>query len=316
MATKKQATIVEGLKIVRPYKRKPANLKSFEGSLYNEGHVFVPNTVRKFFPKADRNGYVRTGLDPDAIRIRLMADPKVKKDEMDRLSTLRDYYSSLLNEDLTPNSSFYQELKEKGFSLEDGDNIFNMEDAEQAVNYYWLMETGMIAPTLEALESGQFDPSIVKYYVHDEEVDSKIKFDRKRKTNDARVKLDTMGPIERARVAKLIGLGVSFNTTNEEVYNILDDYLSKSASQLGMDPIDNFTKICSMSSELIEVKSFVIDLERANIIRVKGSIIMEGNQPWAKTREEFEQLLLDKNQKEVYDAFKDKLKNKKSIDII
>ena len=43
---------------------------------------------------------------------------------------------------------------------------------------------------------------------------------------------------------------------------------------------------------------------------------MEGNQVWAKTIEEFELFLSDKGNKDVYDAFKDKLKNKIAIDNI
>ena len=290
---------VEGIKIIRPYMKKPANDRTLEASLFKEGHAFIPNTMRKFLPKVDARGAVRTGLDPDALKIKAIFDPEVRKQERERIETLKAYYESILGEELSPNSAFYDELKVNGFSLIDGDNVFNMENAREAVNFYWLMETGMIAPSVNDIESGKLDSSIVKFYVHDADVDSKIKFEKKRKTNEARVRLDQMSPIERSRIAKLLGLGVSFNTKSEDVYNILDDYLSKSASQLGLDPIENFNKTSSMSSELIEVKSFVIDLTRSNIIRLKGSIVMEGNQVWAKTVEEFEHFLLDKNNKDV-----------------
>lgn len=313
---KSEKSLVEGLKIIRPYMKKPANQKTIEASLYNNGHAFIPNTIRTFLPKVDARGAVRTGLDPNAIKIRAIFDTEIRNQEIERLTTLKAYYESVLGESLDPTSDYYQEVKERGYSLEDGDNIFDMSNPRQAVTYYWLMETGMIAPSLDDIESGKLDPSIVKFYVHDEDVDAKLKFEKKRKTNEARVRLDQMGTVEKTRVAKLLGLGVTFNSKPEEVYNMLDDYLSKTSSQLGLDPIDQFNKIASMSSELIEVKSFVIDLTRANIIRLKGSIVMEGNQTWAKTVEEFELFLLDKNNKEVYEAFKDKLKNKVAIDNI
>jgi hypothetical protein len=313
---KQEKTSVEGLKIIRPYMKKPANDRTIESSLFKNGHAFIPNTLRTFLPKVDARGAVRTGLDPDAIKVKAIFDPELRTQERERLETMKAYYESILGESLDPTSEFFKEIKERGYALEDGDNVFDLANPSQAITYYWLMETGMIANSIDEIDSGKLDSSIVKFYVHDEEVDAKVKFEKKRKTNEARVRLDQMSPIERSRVAKLLGLGVSFNTKSEDVYNILDDYLSKSSSQLGLDPIETFNKTASMSSELIEVKSFVIDLTRTNIIRIKGSIVMEGNQVWAKTVEEFELLLLDKANKEVYDAFKDKLKNKIVIDNI
>lgn len=313
---KQENTSVEGLKIIRPYMKKPANDRTIESSLYKNGHAFIPNTLRTFLPKVDARGAVRTGLDPDAIKVKAIFDPELRKQERERLETLKAYYESILGESLDPTSEFFKEVKDRGYALEDGDNVFDLSNPQQAITYYWLMETGMIASSLDEIESGKLDPSIVKFYVHDDDMDAKLKFEKKRKANEARVRLDQMSTVERSRVAKLLGLGVSFNTKSEDVYNILDDYLSKSSSQLGLDPIETFNKTASMSSELIEVKSFVIDLTRTNIIRIKGSIVMEGNQVWAKTVEEFELLLLDKANKEVYDAFKDKLKNKVVIDSI
>lgn len=313
---KQENNSVEGLKIIRPYMKKPANDRTIESSLFKNGHAFIPNTLRTFLPKVDARGAVRTGLDPDAIKVKAIFDPELRKQERERIETLKAYYESILGESLDPTSEFFKEVKDRGYALEDGDNVFDLSNPQQAITYYWLMETGMIAGSLDEIESGKLDPSIVKFYVHDDDMDAKLKFEKKRKANEARVRLDQMSTVERSRVAKLLGLGVSFNTKSEDVYNILDDYLSKSSSQLGLDPIETFNKTASMSSDLIEVKSFVIDLTRTNIIRIKGSIVMEGNQVWAKTVEEFELLLLDKANKEVYDAFKDKLKNKVVIDSI
>lgn len=313
---KQENPSVEGLKIIRPYMKKPANDRTIESSLYKNGHAFIPNTLRTFLPKVDARGAVRTGLDPEAIKVKAIFDAELRTQERERLETLKAYYESILGESLDPTSEFFKEVKDRGYALEDGDNVFDLSNPQQAITYYWLMETGMIARSIDEIESGKLDPSIVKFYVHDDDMDAKLKFEKKRKTNEARVRLDQMSTVERSRVAKLLGLGVSFNTKSEDVYNILDDYLSKTSSQLGLDPIETFNKTASMSSELIEVKSFVIDLTRTNIIRIKGSIVMEGNQVWAKTVEEFELLLLDKANKEVYDAFKDKLKNKVVIDSI
>ena len=48
-------------------------------------------------------------------------------------------------------------------------------------------------------------------------------------------------------------------------------------------------------------------------MRVKGSIVYEGEHLWAKTVEEFELLLADPKHNEEYDAFQDKLRNRLRI---
>jgi hypothetical protein len=304
----------KGVKVIKPYRKKPSNMKTLEGSLYENGYTFIPETSRTFLPRVSGPGYVKTGIDPEALKVQRIFDEEIKAKEVLRLTKLKEHYERLLGRDLGPTSDFYHEILENGYSLEDGDNLFNMEDPREAVNFYWLMETGMIANSLEELESGKLDPSIVKYYVYDKEVDTSTTFKRKRKANEARVKLDGLTSKDRERIAKLLGLGVGFSSTDEDVYNILDNYLDRSATQLGLDPIDNFMKYSTMSGEVVEVKTLILDLLRANIVRLQGSMIWEGPQMWAKSQDEFELFLLDKSNQEARDAFEDKLRNKLAID--
>lgn len=307
---------LKGMRIIRPYKREPSNMRTLEGSLYQNGYSFIPGTTRKFYPRVDSRGVIRTGLDENSPKIRAIFDPKVKEAEVQRIKQLKDYYESILDESLEPNSTFYDEMKENGVTLEDGENIFNMENPREAVNFYWIMETDMVANSLDDIESGKVDTSIVKFYVYNGEVETKVTFERKKKINSAIASLDKMSAVKRKKIQKLIGLGLPMDSTEEEVYNAVDEFLRTPASAMDRDPIEQFAKITSYSDDLLDVKALVKDLVDKNIVRIKGSIIYEGEHVWAKSIEEFELFLTDPKHTEEYDSFKDKLKNKARIDAL
>jgi len=307
---------LKGMRIIRPYKREPSNMRTLEGSLYQNGYSFIPGTTRKFYPRVDSRGVIRTGLDENSPKIRAIFDPKVKEAEVQRIKQLKDYYESILDESLEPNSTFYDEMKENGVTLEDGENIFNMENPREAVNFYWIMETDMVANSLDDIESGKVDTSIVKFYVYNGEVETKVTFERKKKINSAIASLDKMSAVKRKKIQKLIGLGLPMDSTEEEVYNAIDEFLRTPASAMDRDPIEQFAKITSYSDDLLDVKALVKDLVDKNIVRIKGSIVYEGEHVWAKSIEEFELFLTDPKHTEEYDSFKDKLKNKARIDAL
>lgn len=305
--------LTKGVRIIRPYKKAPTNLRTLEGSLYTNGYSFIPGTARKFYPKTDSRGVIRTGLDENSQKLKSILDLKVRNQEMERVRQLKEYYEAILDESLEPNSTFYDEIKENGIGLEDGDNIFNMENPRDAVNFFWLMETEMIAENLDAIESGEVDSSLVKFYVYDGTVESKVTFERKKRINSAIAALDKMSAVKRRKVQKLIGLGLPVDATEEQVYIALDEYLRTPTSALQTDPIENFIRIVSFSEDLLEVKALVKDLIDTNIVRVKGSVVYEGEHSWAKSVEEFELLLTDPKNTQEYESFKDKLKQKVTI---
>lgn len=307
---------LKGMRIIRPYKREPSNMRTLEGSLYQNGYAFIPGTTRKFYPRVDSRGVIRTGLDENSPKIRAIFDPKVKEAEVQRIKQLKDYYESILDESLEPNSTFYDEMKENGVTLEDGENIFNMENPREAVNFYWIMETDMVANSLDDIESGKVDTSIVKFYVYNGEVETKVTFERKKKINSAIASLDKMSAVKRKKIQKLIGLGLPMDSTEEEVYNAVDEFLRTPASAMDRDPIEQFAKIIAYSDDLLDVKALVKDLVDKNIVRIKGSIVYEGEHVWAKSIEEFELFLTDPKNTQEYDSFKDKLKNKARIDAL
>lgn len=312
----KRQEIARGVKVIKPYRKEPANSRSLEGSLYREGLNFIPGTSKKFYPRVDSRGVIRTGLDENAMKLRAIEDPEVREQEIQRIKFLKTYYESILDESLEPTSTFYDEIKESGYTLEDGDNIFNLENPRDAVNFFWLLETDMVAPSLDELENGRFDVSIVRFYVHDGEVESKSAFERKKKINSAIAALDKMTAVKRKKIQKLLGLGLPADASEEEIYNALDEYLRIPANALDQDPINAFTKITNYSEETLAIKTLIRDLIDYNVIRVKGSIVYEGEHVWAKSVEELELILADPKNSDVYDAFKDKVKNKMKLTVL
>ena len=308
--------IAKGVNIIRPYRREPSNVRTLEGSLFTNGLSFIPGTTKKFYPRVDSRGVIRTGLDENAVKLRSIEDLDVREQEMARIKTLKGYYESILDESLEPTSSFYDEIKENGYTLEDGDNVFNMENPREAVNFYWLLETEMVAHSMEDIESGKSDGSIVRFYVHDDQVESKTSFERKKRINSAIASLDKMTSVKRKKVQKLLGLGLPADASEEEVYNALDEYLRIPATALQSDPIAAFKKITSYSEETLAAKSLIRDLIYNNIVRVKGSVVYEGEHVWSKSVEEFELFLVDPNNTEIYDSFKDKLKNRLKLSVL
>lgn len=308
--------IAKGVRVIRPYKKEPANMRTLEGSLYQNGYTFIPGTVRKFYPRVDSRGVIRTGLDENSPKFRGILNSEVREQEIQRVLQLREYYESILDESLLPNSTFYDEIKENGYTLEDAENIFNMENPREAINFYWLMETDMVAASLDDIESGKADTSLVKFYVYNGEVETKTTFERKKRINSAIADLDRMSATKRRKVQKLLGLGLPIDSTEEEIYNAVDEFLRTPASAMDRDPIEQFLKITSYSDDLLDVKALVKDLVDKNIVRIKGSIVYEGEHVWSKSIEEFELFLADPKNTEEYNSFKDKLKNKARIDAL
>ena len=73
--------IAQGVRIIRPFKRQPSSMRTLEGSLYQNGYNFIPGTVRKFFPRVDSRGVIRTGLDENSPKFRGILDTKAREQE-------------------------------------------------------------------------------------------------------------------------------------------------------------------------------------------------------------------------------------------
>jgi len=82
--------IAQGVRIIRPFKRQPSSMRTLEGSLYQNGYNFIPGTVRKFFPRVDSRGVIRTGLDENSPKFRGIFELKVREQEVQRVTQIRE----------------------------------------------------------------------------------------------------------------------------------------------------------------------------------------------------------------------------------
>lgn len=318
----RQKKIDLGVKIIRPNRRKPTFENSLEGSLYKSGYAGIPTATKKLYPRVDAKGKIRTGLDPNALRINAMFDKESRQAEIERITQLKNFYESELGEDLSPDSPYWIEVKGEsddpsatgGYYLQDGDNVFDLNNAKEAVTFYWLMETGFIAESIDDIENGKVD-SWVTFYVHDEESEDSLEFERRTRINGARAVLESLSPSNRKKIAKILGLRVTSTAKDEKVYTAIDEYLNTPKSQLNLDPVEMFNKVNNYSKEFLDVKSLIIDLVKNNVVRMAGSIVKEGDHVWAKSVEDFELLLLDPSNTEIYNAFKEKIEAKLQIKI-
>ncbi len=311
-----------GVKIIRPIRRKPIFENSLEGSLWKHGSTSVPTTFKRITPRTDQKGRVKTGLDPMASRILAISDPKERKKQMDAVEKLKEFYADKLGEDISPESPFWAPILGKtedpservGFNLEDKDNVFDLNNARSAVDYYWIMETGYVAESKDAYENGDCEPWAL-FYVFDEEIEQNLEFESKSRINGARRSLESISPIKRKQVAKVLGLALGDATNDRKIYNLLDEYISTPKGKLNTDPVEMFTKMAELSSEILDVKSLVTDLLRHNIVRMKGSLVKEAETVWAKSLEEFEVFLLDPKNREALDSFQTKLDMKLKVNL-
>lgn len=271
---------------------------SLTNSLREKGLQRFPGTTRTIPTYKENDGTYRTGLDEDAIYIRRISDPSLQAAEKKRVRDLRQRLEKELNVDLSPNSSYY---KGRFFVLKDKDMIFDLTDAEQAVTFAWLRVHPVIAPSMESWTLGEVSAD-TQYFVNDDEQENKITYDRKKTLNDAIVKLNALTSEKKKKIARLMDLPYSDNTTEEVVYNGLDNLIRlsqmPSGAYKGKLPVTIFTMLVELNSELLDVKDLVEQAFKANIYRLKkGNKVYEGELLAWESKEDLVDHMIDpKNQ--------------------
>jgi hypothetical protein len=298
---------------------------TMEKSLRQRGLSRHPGTVKMLFPFKELNGKYRTGLDEDAKYIQKMEDMHEREAEKQRIRKLREQLEEKLGVSLAPDSDYYNYTsKRPGIHVQpvrlvDGDNIFNLDNAVEAVTYYWLKNDPRIASSLAAYERGEY-PSDTQYYVNDEDVENTLVYKKKKNANDAVIKFDSWSLEKRKKVARLMDLPVDDNTREEIVYNLVDNVLKQNQIQNGVhkgrDPIAVFSFYANLQEDVLSVKDLVEQAFKHHIYKEKkGGRIYEGELEVYKDKEELiEHLLNDDNQVDLLELEK-KLKLKKLANV-
>ena len=302
-----------------------SQLQTMQGGLAAKGLTRIPGAGVFKYPYKELDGKYRTGLDPDASYIKRIQDPTERELEKERVTKLRQKLESELGDiDLGPRSSFWNyglsvsnddNLHVQPVKLMDGDNIFDLSNPLQELQFSWLRVHPTIASSYAAWERGDY-PADTQFYVADDEIENAVLFKKKQLINKAIVKFDSMSPEKKKKVARLLGLPVTDNTTEESVYNQVDNLLKqtefKNGKFSGLDPVKVFNQFADMKENLLNIKDLVKQALHHSIYRMKpNGKIYEGEFEVAMDEDELVKMLADDDNQDTLLTLEGKLKSKK-----
>ena len=302
-----------------------SQLQTMQGGLASKGLTRIPGAGVFKYPYKELDGKYRTGLDPDASYIKRIQDPTERELEKERVTKLRQKLESELGDiDLGPRSSFWNyglsvsnddNLHVQPVKLMDGDNIFDLSNPLQELQFSWLRVHPTIASSYQAWERGDY-PADTQFYVADDEIENAVLFKKKQLINKAIVKFDAMSPEKKKKVARLLGLPVTDNTTEESVYNQVDNLLKqtefKNGKFSGLDPVKVFNQFADMKENLLNIKDLVKQALHHSIYRMKpNGKIYEGEFEVAMDEDELVKMLADDDNQDMLLTLEGKLKSKK-----
>ena len=305
------------IKIIRPLLKKPLSEKSLEGSLFKEKLSRAPATTLAVTPALDAKGRVITGIDETSLKFNAIRDEKDIEAARNTVKAIREELEFKKGEDLSIGSSFWEseEMKYTPYQLKDGDNVFDMEDADQAINFYWLTQLPIIAPSLSAVESGEYGLTTTLFYVYDREDESKAEYEKRKTANEIVSKLNKLSEVKARKVAFMLNLKMSDTSDFADVYTALDDFIRLPKKQNSEDPVAAFRRVVYYTEKTLNVKYLIKNLLDQRIIKLKGDILLEGDNILAKSMEDLEIKLSSDD--ELYEVYNNKLKRKKNyIDTI
>ena len=302
-----------------------SQLQTMQGGLAAKGLTRIPGAGVFKYPYKELDGKYRTGLDPDASYIKRIQDPTERELEKERVTKLRQKLESELGDiDLGPRSSFWNyglsvsnddNLHVQPVKLMDGDNIFDLSNPLQELQFSWLRVHPTIASSYQAWERGDY-PADTQFYVADDEIENAVLFKKKQLINKAIIKFDSMSPEKKKKVARLLGLPVTDNTTEESVYNQVDNLLKqtefKNGKFSGLDPVKVFNQFADMKENLLNIKDLVKQALHHSIYRMKpNGKIYEGEFEVAMDEDELVKMLADDDNQDMLLTLEGKLKSKK-----
>ena len=302
-----------------------SGLETMQGGLSKHGLTRIPGTGVFKYPYKELDGKYRTGLDKDAAYIKRIADKTEREIEEKRVKDTHDKLKAALGGiDLGPRSSFWNHslststddsLHIQPVKLIDGDNYFDTNFPQQELAFSWLRVHPTIASSYGAWERGEF-PAETQFYVVDDDIENVVVYKKKTLINKAILKFDSMTPEKKKKVARLLGLPVTDNTTEESVYNQVDNILKqtefKSGTYQGLSTIEVFNRFADMKEDLLHIKDVVKQAIQLSIYRLKpNGKIYEGEFEVATDEDELVKWLADDDHQDDLLTLEGKLKMKK-----
>lgn len=308
---------------ITPIKIEPSQgIKTMSNSLAAIGKNRYPGCGIVFYPKRLITGKFQTGLDEESREILSIQDPKERKAEQKRITEKRKRLEDYTGLDLSPRSSYwnyalYTDMDPahvQPITLMDKANVFDLSNPYAELAFTWLKECDLIAPSYEAYLRGDKGPSVL-FYVDDEEVENNRAFQRKQRINKAIIANDTLSPDKRKKIAILMGLGITDNTPEQTVYNIIDDSLKetefKSGKYKGLSPVNKFMEFVELDNKFLNAKFLVDESIRFNIYRERADGLYEGERKVFNSATELVNNLCSDDYQEQLIALERRVKSKK-----
>lgn len=306
-----------------------SGMQTMQGGLAQRNLTRVPGTGVFKYPYKELDGKYRTGLDPTASYIKRIQDPLERELEVKRVTDLRDKLQVALGDvDLGPRSSFWNYslststedvLHVQPVKLMDGDNFFDTTSPFQELAFAWLRVHPTVASSHQAWERGEY-PADTQFYVADDDIESAIMYKKKQVINKAIIKFESMSPDKKKKVARLLGLPVTEDTTEEVVYNLVDNVLKetefKKGKYQGLSTVEVFNRFADMKENLLHIRDLVKQAITHSIYRVKpNGKVYEGEYEVAADEDELVKHLTDDDNQEELLTLEAKLKTKKIAQI-
>lgn len=300
------------------------SFRTFESSLAAHGMFRAPGTVRSFTPFREANGKYRTGLDKEARYLRAMSE-EAKEAELARIDeTVEKIKKEFGNIDLSPSSKTWNvysdaPIKATPVKIGNGDEYFDLGSAQGLINYSWVRVHPQIASSYEAWKRGEFPDA--QYYLADEEIETKMVYNRKKEINQAIVKFEGLVASEKKQIARLMGLPIDDDVLEEQVYNDIDTLLKQSefteGQHKGLSTIRIFTDLIALDKARLKVKDIVEQAIRHSLYREGvGGKIVEGANTIATSKEDLVTYLLEDEHQMDLLALSKRLEAKKTANVL
>lgn len=303
--------MVKSLKINPIEKTYPTNFRTFESSLAANGLNRWPGTHVPFIPKREADGRYRTGVDKEALYIKKLPMEEQQAEFKiidDLLSELKKVYGNDIDF-ANPRSQVWnaysdREIKASPVKFGVGSVILNPAiDPQDLINYCWVRVHPDIARSLESSVRGECPGC--KYYVENSESEARVLFGRKKEINKAIAAFESLTPTKQKQVARLLGLPITDESGEEEIYNMIDTLLKKPEFDAGefktLNPVKKFSEMVRLSDDRLYVKDLIEQAFRHNIYRKDSTgRVMEGGNVISVNRDDLANTLLeDGHQKEL-----------------
>lgn len=300
-------------------------MQTMESGLSQHNMTRIPGTGVFKYPYKELDGKYRTGLDPNASYISRIQDPLEKELEVTRVTeTLKRLQAELGDIDLGPRAPFWNHSLSKSsedvthvqaVKLLDGNNVFDLSNPFQEIAFSWLRVHPTIASSHQAWVRGEY-PADTQYYVADESLENKLVFQKKQLINKAIAKFDGMTPEKKKKVARMLGLPVTDSSTEDLVYNLVDDVLKqtdfKSGKFKGQSTVNKFNSFADMKDSLLHIKDLVKQAVTLNIYREKpNGKYYEGEYEIAEDEDALVRHLADDDNQDELLILEQKVKSKK-----